>query len=210
MRIGIIGAGWLGGTVGRLWVKAGHEVMFSSRHPETFVALVQEFGQCACAGTAAEAAAFGEIVLIAVPYSALPLLGRDHHDALAGKIILDACNPYAPDPAAFRREIETAGVAESSAKYLPGTRLVRAFSAVDATAVEASAAGQGAKLGVPLASDDAEAMQIAEQLVRDAGCEPVVVGDLAAARRFQRGGRGFRANTNAAELRRKLGLTKAA
>jgi predicted dinucleotide-binding enzyme len=53
-------------------------------------------------------------------------------------------------------------------------------------------------------------MQIAEQLVRDAGCEPVVVGDLAAARRFQRGGRGFRANTNAAELRRKLGLTKAA
>jgi predicted dinucleotide-binding enzyme len=210
MRIGIIGAGWLGGTVGRAWVAAGHEVMFSSRHPESFAGMVRELGRHASAGTVAEAATFGEIVLIAVPYSALPALGRDHHAALVDKIILDACNPYAPDPAAFRREIEMAGVAKSSAKYLPATRLVRAFSAVDATAVEASAAGQGAKLGVPLASDDAEAMQIAEQLVRDAGCEPVVVGDLAAARRFQRGGRGFRANTNAAALRRKLGLVKAA
>jgi predicted dinucleotide-binding enzyme len=210
MRIGIIGAGWLGGTVGRVWVKAGHEVMFSSRHPETFAALAQELGPRACAGTSAAAAAFGEIVLIAVPYNALPGLGRDHHDALAGKIVLDACNSYAPDPAAFRREIETAGVGESSAKYLPDTRLVRAFSAVDATAVEASAAGQGARLGVPLASDDGEAMQTAAQLVRDAGCEPVVVGDLAAARKFQRGGPGFRANTSAAQLRRKMGLPKAA
>jgi len=83
---------------------------------------------------------------------------------------------------------------------------VRAFSAVDATAIEASAAGRGERLGVPLASDDLEAMQVAEQLVRDAGCDPVTVGDLASARRFQRGGAGFRAHLGAAELRRALGL----
>ena len=98
------------------------------------------------------------------------------------------------------------GVALTSAKYLPGTRLVRAFSAVDATAVEASARRDHGKLGVPLAGNDAEAVEVAAQLVRDAGCEPVVVGTLAAARGFQRGGPGFRANTTAPELRRLLGL----
>lgn len=94
-------------------------------------------------------------------------------------------------------------------KLLAGTRLVRAFSAVDATAVEASAGRRSGKLGVPLAGDDAEAVRVAAQLVRDAGCEPVIVGDLAAARSFQRGGPGFRANTTAPELRRLLGLPAA-
>jgi hypothetical protein len=59
---------------------------------------------------------------------------------------------------------------------------------------------------VPIAGDDAEAVQVAAQLVRDAGCEPVVVGNLSAAKSFQRGGPGFRANTTALELRRRLGL----
>ena len=99
------------------------------------------------------------------------------------------------------------GVAQTSAKYLPGTRLVRAFSAVDATAIEASAQRQSGKLGVPLAGDDAKAVEVAAQLVRDAGCEPVIVGDLASAVSFQRGGPGFRANTNAPELRRLFGLS---
>ena len=93
-----------------------------------------------------------------------------------------------------------------SAKLLPGTRLVRAFSAVDATAVAASAGRSSGKLGVPLAGDDAQAVQIAAQLVLDAGCEPVIVGDLAEARSFQRGNPAFRANTTAPELRRLLGI----
>jgi hypothetical protein len=206
MRIGVIGAGWLGGTVGGVWAKAGHEVLFSSRHPDKLAAMVRELGPHASAGTPVEAAAFGEVVLIAAPYGELEAIGRDLGGTLKGKIVFDACNPYPPDPGAFRREIETAGVAVSTAKYLPGARLVRAFSAVDATSVEASAAGRGAKLGVPLASDDDDALRVAEQLVRDAGCEPVVVGNLAAARSFQRGGPGFRANTNAPALRRRLGL----
>lgn len=206
MRIGIIGGGWLGGTVGHNWVEAGHEVLFSSRHPEQYAAMVRELGPRASAGTPAEAVAFGEIVLIAVPYRALPEIGRDLHAALQGKIVLDACNPYPPDPAPFRREIEAEGVATASARLLPGARLVRAFSAVDATDIGASANGRGEKLGVPLASDDADAMRIAAQLVRDAGCAPLEVGNLAAARCFQRGGPGFRANTSLPRLRRLLGL----
>ena len=206
MRIGVIGAGWLGGTVGGVWAKAGHEVLLSSRHPGKLAAMIRELAPRASVGTPAEAAAFGEVVLIATPYGELETIGRDLGDALKGKIVLDACNPYPPDPEAFRREIETVGVAVSTAKYLPGARLVRAFSAVDATSIEASAAGRSAKLGVPLASDDDDALRVAEQLVRDAGCEPIVVGNLAAARSFQRGGPGFRANTNAPALRRRLGL----
>ena len=96
----------------------------------------------------------------------------------------------------------------TSVKLLPGTRLVRAFSAVDATAVEASFKGSADKLGVPLASDDAEAMQVVAQLVRDAGCEPVIVGNLAAGKKFERGNPGFRANTPAAKLRQILGMTE--
>lgn len=204
MRIGIIGAGWLGGTVGHAWVETGHEVCFSSRHPERLGAMVRALGPRASAGTLAEASAFGEAVLIAVPYRALQDIGRDLHVMLKGKIVLDACNPYPPDPEPFRREIEAEGVALATARYLPDTRLVRAFSAVDATDVGASAVGRGEKLGVPLASDDAGALEIVEQLVRDAGCAPLVVGGLADARCFQRGGPGFRANTSLAQLRRLL------
>jgi predicted dinucleotide-binding enzyme len=133
MRIGVIGAGWLGGTVGGVWANAGHEVLFSSRHPAKLAAMVRELGPRASAGTPAEAAAFGAVVLIAMPYRELETIGRDLGGALLGKVVLDACNPYPPDPESLRREIEKAGVAVSTAKYFPGARLVRAFSAVDAT-----------------------------------------------------------------------------
>jgi hypothetical protein len=206
LRIGVIGAGSLGGTVGRLWVKAGHEVLFSSRHPEELAAMIRPLGPRASVGTPRQAATFGEIVLIAVPYDALPELGRELQDVLRGKIVLDASNPPPGSDNTLAKEAMTAGVGQTSAKYLPGTRLVRTFSAVDASAVAASAGRQSGKLAVPIAGDDAQAVEVAAQLVRDAGCEPVAVGDLAAASSFQRGGPGFRANTTAPELRRRLGL----
>lgn len=199
LRIGVIGAGSLGGTVGGLLVKAGHEVKFSSRHPEELVSMARELGPRASVGTSREAAEFGTVLLFAVPYDALPQLGQDLKEQIRGKIVLDACNPRAGTE-------EAADVAQASARLLAGTRLVRAFSAVDATSADASFKRQSEKLGVPLASNDVEAMQLAAQLVRDAGCEPVVVGDLAAAKSFQRGGPGFRANTTAPKLRQLLGL----
>lgn len=205
-RIGIIGAGWLGGTVGRLWVQAGHEVLFSSRHPEELAPMARELGSRAFVGLPSQAAEFGTILLFAVPYDALPQLGRDLQASLRGKIVLDACNPSGGSGNELAQEAAANGVGTTSAKYLPGTRLVRVFSAVDATAVDASAKRQSGKLGVPIAGDDPEAVKVAAQLARDAGCEPVIVGDLAAARSFQRGGPGFRANTTAPELRRLLGL----
>src|SRR5438309_1896507 len=93
MKIGIVGSGRLGGTVGSLWVKAGHEVMFSSRHPEELKEMAAKLGPRARVGTVQEAIAFGDVILLAVPYSALPDLGRDNGKALAGKIVVDASNP---------------------------------------------------------------------------------------------------------------------
>lgn len=207
MRIGVIGAGSLGGTVGRQLIEAGHEVLFSSRNPESLLTMTQELGPRASAGTSLQAAQFGAVVLFAVPYDALPQLGRELQGPLRGKVVLDACNPAPGTDSALSREGLANGVAETSAKYLPGTRLVRAFSAVDATAIAASAKRGGGKLAVPIAGDDAAAVEVAAQLVRDSGCEPIVVGNLTAARSFQRGGPGFRANTTAPELKRLLGLS---
>lgn len=204
MKIGVIGSGSLGGTVGGLWVKAGHEVMFSSRHPEELTSLVRPLGPRASTGTAQQAAAFGDVILFAVPYEALRDLGSSLRALLRGKVVLDSCNPSASDHARLAQELGTNNVGEMSRQLLPETRLVRVFSAVDATSAEASFNRRTEKLGVPLAGDDTGAMKTAEQLVRDAGCEPVVAGNLATASRFQRGTPAFRANTTAPELQRKL------
>ncbi|WP_313687133.1 NADPH-dependent F420 reductase [Pantoea sp.] len=203
LKIGVIGAGWLGGTVAKLWVKAGHQVMFSTRHLDELRREIAPLGANARAGTPVEAATFGDILLFAVPWDALSQLGQQLAPLMKGKIVIDACNPPGG-------QMSENGVAEASQKLLPGTRYVRAFSAVDATAIEASAsASQSNKLGVPMASDDAAALTLVARLVEDAGSVPVITGNLASARSFQRGGPGFRANTNAAALRNILGLPAA-
>jgi predicted dinucleotide-binding enzyme len=94
MKIGIIGAGHIGGTLAKLWVAAGHEVLISSRHPEELRPLAQSLGPKARVGTPREAALFGDVVLESVPYGALPQVGRDLTAELAGKIVLDTGNPY--------------------------------------------------------------------------------------------------------------------
>lgn len=207
MKIGVIGAGWLGGTVAEAWTRHGHAVMFSSRHPDKYEDIARRAGPTASAGTTRAAAEHGEVVLIAVPYRALAGIGEELADALAGKIVIDACNPYSGDPDALIREAETKGLALASAERLPGTRYVRCFSSVDATEIEASSTGRRREpLAVPLVSDDAEACDLVAGLVRDAGCAPVVVGGLANARGFQRGGPAFRLHVGEAELRRRLQL----
>ena len=76
MKIGIIGSGRQGGALGLQWAKAGHQIVFSSRNPDSLKALVAQAGPTALAGTPAQAATFGDVVLIAVPYGALPQGGE--------------------------------------------------------------------------------------------------------------------------------------
>jgi len=205
-RIGIIGSGHIGGTIGGLWVKAGHPVLFSSRHPEELKDLVAGLGPLARAGTVAEAIAFGDVLFVAIPYGALPQLGQDYAAALKGKIVLDAGNAAAARDGPIADEVERDGIGVVSQKYLAGTHLVRAFNTMSYMIFAREANRPDPKLAIPIAGDDAEAVQVAAALVRDAGFEPVVVGKLADARRFQRGAPGYGQPVTAAELRQKLSL----
>jgi predicted dinucleotide-binding enzyme len=205
-KIGVIGSGRIGGTIGGLWVKAGHPVMFSSRHPDELKSLVAELGPLARAGTVADAAAFGDVLFIAVPYGALPQIGRDNAAAIKGKVMLDACNAVASRDGAIADEVEHDGIGVTSQKYLAGARLVRAFNTMSYAIFQREAHRPDPKLAIPIAGDDADAVGVAAGLVRDAGFDPVVVGKLADARRFQRGGPGYGQSVTAAELKQKLSL----
>lgn len=204
--VGVIGAGNIGGTIGGLWVKAGHPVLFASRHPEDLAGLVAGLGPLARAGSVAEALAFGEAVLIAVPYRAYPEIGREHAVALKGKIVLDAGNATKARDGDLAAEAEASGIGAVSAKYLPGARLVRVFNAANYRVFQKNAHREGARMAVPLAGDDPRAVAVAEGLVRDAGFDPVVVGPLDAARRFAMGSPGFGLDVTAAEAHKAFGL----
>jgi predicted dinucleotide-binding enzyme len=209
-RIGVIGAGNVGSTVGGLWVRAGYSVMFSSRHPDQLKPLVARLGALASAGTPQEAAAYGDVIFLAVPYGALPALGRDLAGPLRGKVVLDACNPFPGRDGPIAEQAVRDGVGITSATLLPDTRLVRAFNSLGASVVGSQAHRTGAPLAIPIAGDDSDALAVASRLIRDAGLEPVVIGPLASARLTQPGGPGWLAAETAPELRRRLGLPAAA
>jgi hypothetical protein len=206
LRIGVIGSGKIGGTIGGLWVKAGHSVLFSSRHPDELKDMVAGLGALAKAGSVEQAIAFGDVIFIAVPYGAIPQIGKDYGAALKNKIVLDACNAVAARDGAIAEEVERDGIGVTSQKYLAGTRLVRAFNTMSYMIFAREANRSDPKLAVPIAGDDADAVKIAAGLVRDAGFDPVAVGKLADARRFQRGNPGYGQQVSAAELKQKLSL----
>ena len=206
MKIGMIGSGRVGSTVGELWVKAGHEVMFSSLDLEQDKALAKSLGGGARAGTPKEAAAFGEVLFFSVPYAALPQLGRDLGDLLKGKIVLDASNPIPGRDGEMAAEARAKGTGVASPQFLPGARLARAFNCVGYMSMKSEAHRAGEKIGIPVAADDAQALQTAIRLVQDAGFEPVVVGGLARAKEFDAGTPIFGKTLTAAEVRRTLGI----
>lgn len=206
LKIGIIGAGRIGGTLGELWVKAGHEVLLSSRHPERLKPLAERLGPKARAGTPREAAVFGQVILISVPYGALPQVGRDYAAELKGKIVLETGNPFPGRDGDMAIAARAKGTNVASAEFLPGVRLVRAFNTIPHRALRNEAHRDGERVGVPLASDDEAALKMASRLVEDAGFEPVVVGPLARAKDFDVGTAAFGEALTARELRRRLGL----
>jgi 8-hydroxy-5-deazaflavin:NADPH oxidoreductase len=187
MRIGVIGAGKIGSTVAKLWVQAGHEVLIASRHPEELKALVEPLGSHASAGTPADAATFGDVVMLSVPLKSIPDLARDLGRALVGKIVLDTSNAYE------RRDGDLARIASQhpngsagwAAAMFPTSRWVKAFNTVYFKTLETEAHRAGDRVGIPLASDDPAALEVASTLVRDAGFDPVIVGPLARGKEFE-------------------------
>lgn len=182
LKIGSVGAGRMGGALGALFVNAGHPVMFSSRHPENIKELAQRLGPLAQVGTVEQAVAFGDVVVMVVPYAALEEIGKAHGRALATKsLVLDVCNPIARRDGAdlVKRVEEQGGAGLASAKLLPGSRIVRAFNGISYLRVGAIAHRPGGLVGVPIAGDDPKAISLAEGIIRGIGFEPVLIGGLA-------------------------------
>jgi 8-hydroxy-5-deazaflavin:NADPH oxidoreductase len=208
MNIGIIGSGHIGGVVGKLWARAGHKVLFSSRHPETLDGLVAEAGPNASRGTVEQALTFAEVILLSIPYGEVESFGRQHSQKLSGKIVIETGNPYPERDGRVAEEVRSSnlGTGVWSARWLPGTRLVRGFNSVWDKTLAKEAHRQEPRVGIPLASDDKEALKIAAHLVRDAGFDPVIVGPLWRARDFDVGTRVYDSNMSGPQIREALRL----
>lgn len=177
MKIGIIGAGMIGGAAARLFARAGHEVAISnSRGPETLAELVDSVGPRARALSIDQAAAFGEVVLVAIPfgrYEALPAA------ALAGKIVVDAMNYYPQRDG----EMALGGLTQSElvARHLPGARLVKAFNTIYFKRLESDGRADlpvDQRPAIFVAGDDAAATGTVSRLIEEIGFAPVVTGGL--------------------------------
>jgi predicted dinucleotide-binding enzyme len=205
-KVGFIGAGRIGSQLATFWAHAGYPVMVSALDIEEMKKLAAQIGSGAQAGTPAEAATFGDVVVVTVPYGALPQVGKDYAAQLKGKIVLDTCNPNVTRDGPMTKETLEKGTGVMDPIYLPGTRLVRAFNTVGFGLLTPNVNRPGEKIGIPLASNDKAAMAVAAQMVTDAGFEPVIVGDLSTAKSFDTGTSIYGKAVPASQVRAALGV----
>jgi predicted dinucleotide-binding enzyme len=180
--------------------------MLSARDLGPVKDLVATIGPNAQAGTVEQAAAFGDVVLISVPWPALIDIAKANGAALKGKVILDTNNPTARRDGPASEAPLAKGVGTYDQELFPGTKLVRAFNSIGWTELAAQAHRAGEPVGIELGADDAGAMEIAKQLVTDAGFEPVVVGNLAKSKLFDPGTPVYPKTMTAKEMKAALNL----
>jgi hypothetical protein len=186
LKLATIGSGNEGGALGTIFARLGHPVMFSSRHPEELKDLVAAAGPNARAGSVADAIAFGDVIFLVVPYSAVEEIGKDYGNALAAKpLVVDVSNPSAArDGDALAKWVdEQGGAGLATAKLLPGAHIVRAFNAFGHNGLHGAEVLVKPTLtqtvGVPIAGDDPQAIALATRLIRETRFEPVLIGGLA-------------------------------
>jgi len=206
LKIGIVGAGKIGGSVGVLWAKAGHEVFFSSRNPEQLGDLVKQAGAKAKVGTPAEAAAFGEVVFVAVPYHAMPKVGEQLSPLMQGKVVIDCGNPYPRRDGDMAKDALERGTGVTSAEFFPGVRLIRAYNSISHKSILTQAHREGDLFAISMAGDDAEAIATATKLILESGFDPVLVGPLSSAKRFDNRSSMYGFRGTAKEMREGFGL----
>ena len=206
MKIGVIGSGRIGSTIGGLWVKAGYEVMFSDRDAEQVRRAIDGLGPRARAGSVAEAVAFGDAILIAVPYAALPAIQQQVGAQLRGKVVVDPNNPVPSRDGEMGAQAREKGAGVSTAALLPGARVVRAFNSWGYGVMAREANRPAPRMAIPVAADDAAALKLGMQLVADAGFDPVAAGSLAASKAFDLGSSVSGRVLTAPELRQALQL----
>jgi 8-hydroxy-5-deazaflavin:NADPH oxidoreductase len=206
MRIGVIGAGHVGSTLARHFTAAEHQVVLAnSRGPETLRTFAFELGDNAYPGTAAEAAEFGEVVVVSIPFgnfARVPVPGT------AGKTVIDTMN-YDPrrDGHVPPLDDDSTTSSEMLQAHLPDARVVKAFNAMRWDHIRDYGRPGGAltRYGIPVAGDDSAAKLTVIDLVDEMGFEPVDAGDLAhGGRKHQPGTAVFTADLTAGELRARL------
>lgn len=206
MKIGIIGAGYVGRAIGKLAVRSGYQVMLSnSRGPQTLFSL--RYGIGCEVGTAEEAAAFGDIVVVAIPlaaYRSVPVA------SLAGKVVIDTNNYYRErDGGIVELDQKETTTSELLAQHLPTSRVVKAFNAITMNDLESDGrpAGSSDRRALPVAGDDTEAKAIAVKLVDEFGLDAVDAGPLSEGWRFERGMPAYCVPFNKADLEKTLAAT---
>lgn len=173
MKIGVIGAGGIGGTIGTHWAKAGHEVFFSSRNPNKLSDLVT--GENTHTGTVAEAAQFADVILLACYYATI-------NDAISaagsldGKILIDATNPYLRENDKIHRVPDASSGLELAVK-VPNAKVVKAYNTLP-TATFANEAHRSEPYALFYCGNDSEAKAIVSQLITDSGFAGVDIGDI--------------------------------
>jgi predicted dinucleotide-binding enzyme len=205
--IGIIGAGHIGGTLAKLFADAGHEVMVSnSRGPETLAPVVAEGGPGVRAGTAIDAARFGDVVIVSVPfgrYRELPSEG------FAGKVVIDTNNYYPGRDGQFEElDSDRTTVSELLQGHLAGSRVVKAFNAIGwhRGRDEGRPRGDADRAGIPISGDDQAAKETVTRLIDEIGFDAVDAGALAVGgRRHQPGTSVYGKPLTAHELRSEFG-----
>lgn len=207
MKIGIIGAGHIGGTLARLLVKAGHEVAISnSRSPETLKGLVRELGNHAHATTPAEAARFGDVVVVSIPfgrYRQVPTEG------VAGKVVIDTNNYYPARDNNFEA-LDTGRTTSSEMlqAHIQDARVVKAFNTIRWAHLRdlGRPPGDPDRIGLPIAGDDQAAKDTVAALIDQIGFDAVDVGSLAdGGRRIQPGSPAYGVDLTGKQLREQLG-----
>ncbi len=202
MKIGIIGAGHIGGTLAAKLAAAGHDIALANAHgPHSLEARVASLGPNARALTVDEAARYGDVVIVSIPlgqYRTVP------PEPVRGKIVVDTDNYY-PQRDGHFPELDDDRLTSSELlqEHLPQARLVKAFNAVrwDVLADEGRPRGAGGRLAVPLAGDDTEAKRAVATLIDEIGFDPVDVGSLAqGGRKIQPGAPVYVAHLTASEM----------
>lgn len=182
MKVGILGSGNIGGNFGIHLAKAGHQVMFSSRHPEQLKELVQEAGDTAQKGTIEEAAAFGELLVLSVPFKAIAQVAQAIATEVTHKVIIDTCNPYPErDGDIATQVIQDPSLRQSAytASLFPGSKIIKGLNTIYFVHLRDYAFRGKDKVAIPIAGNDKDAKKTVSQLLQDIGFDPVDVGTIA-------------------------------
>ncbi len=211
-KIGIVGSGRIGGNLGILLARAGYEILYSSRHPDKLEDLVRASGSRSRAGTVEEAIAFGDVIILSVPLKAIHEFDLNIKRALQGKVVIDTSNPYPERDGKIAEDArkDPGGMGLVVSRLLPAARIIRAFNTVFFEDLKRTVNRDGERIGIPIAGDDEEGLNVALELVEQAGLEPVLVGGLRTSKLFDVGSAVYATSASAKKIREILNVKLAA